>query len=434
MRRLLVLALAAFALVGCSTKEEPAKPAATPAATTPAPVAKVAKQKEAVPDKPLDLAEYERLMLTLKDCELQDRGIDRKCPAWETFDHARKTRGSKLRGMNDQLAQLGQKYITDPSPAIRLHAASLMGSLVGASPESQALIIKTLKTEQNPQVMRALIRTVSSKVAENAELCEALKSLAGHSDENVRIALNDAFTSTWAAGTEGTLELAMKAVENDPSPKVREQACKRLGNRAEEKVLPLLEKMTLAPGDNPKLYAACMNGLTAMWSAPVVPKTPSEKAYRLTIQRLSQTPRTEQMPPWNIMPNLAWAAKDQLKAAEPWLNVDDLKRVLTEIVSDRNAHWMARTSAINTLRRLGVTPEEFTKLAESYADVRDKPGNEANVLSALEKAAKGEPVFDRRKGARFKHSKDDEAFDQELARPKRHPRKPPIPAADAPEK
>ncbi len=411
MRRLLVLALAVFAFTGCNKKEDTTQkaPAAATATDTATPQPKPESPK-AIAEKSLNIQEYEQLMLALKDCEITDRGIDRKCKAWEDFDHARKTRGTSLRSMSDQLTKLGEKYITHENTSVRLHAASLIGSMVGASPENQELILKALQSEQNPQVLRTLVRTISSKIAENPAFLESLKNLANHPDENVRVAVNDAFTSTWAAGTEGTLELAMKAVETDSSAKVREQACKRLGNRSEEKVLPLLQKMTEDAEANPKLYAACMNGLIAMWSAPVVPKTPSEAAYNLTMKRLSQTPRTEQLPPWNVMPNLAWASKPQLQAAEPWLKPEELKTLLFQIVVDRNSHWMTRTSAVNTLKRLGTSSEDFEKLASQYQDVRDQPGNEANVLSALEKAAKGEPIFDRQHGIRDKNARNFEGL------------------------
>ena len=171
----------------------------------------------------------------------------------------------------------------------------------------------------------------------------------------------------------------MEAVEKDPSPRVRELACKRLGNRADERALPLLEKMTASPGDTRE-------------SAKLAGKENTQILYEMTMKILNQTPRNENTPPWNVMPNLGWVGRPGFADAAPWFKNDELQATLVRLVADRNAHWMARTGAVTTLKRLGAPKQTFEQLAAGYQDVIMSPGVDKNVLTALNKAMLDEPL------------------------------------------
>ncbi len=402
MRRLLILALAISGLWGCNKKPEPAPepdnavPAAGETAGKPATELADGQKKDALPEqKPLTLDEYEAMMLKLAECTVDDRGVNRDCEAWKQFDRARKERGQSIRNQGDLLPSLGRKHLKHESLPVRLHATALLNRHANTDEESQKAILDALKTEKEPLVIRGMVRILGARIQKSPEVLKSLMALANHENEEVRIAVNDAFSSVWAAETEGTLEKVMEAVEKDPSPRVRELACKRLGNRADERALPLLEKMTASPGDtreSAKLYAACVNGLIAMWSAPVPPKNPSQKAYEMTMKILNQTPRNENTPPWNVMPNLGWVGRPGFADAAPWFKNDELQATLVRLVADRNAHWMARTGAVTTLKRLGASKQTFEQLAAGYQDVIMSPGVDKNVLTALNKAMLDEPL------------------------------------------
>ena len=177
--------------------------------------------------------------------------------------------------------------------------------------------------------------------------------------------------------------------EKDASAEVKQYACRRLGERADERALPLLEKLTADHKADPKLYAACVRGLIAMWSAPVPHKTPSQKAYEATLAILKKKPRDENLPPWTAISAVEWAAKERFQQAAPWFKKADLLGALSELVVDRQANWLARTGGVDAMQRLGAEPADFEKLKKAYADAKDKPGTDKHVLDKIEKILAG---------------------------------------------
>lgn len=339
---------------------------------------------------PLTIEAYEQLLLGLSACELKERGIDPKCAAYKKFNEARRNRNTLLKGAGGALASLGRKHIKNESPAVRMQAAQLMGSLFGASKESQQTIIDAAKAEKNSVVLTAMLRSVSSSIGKNAALKDLLMSQAGHKEPNVRKAVVQAFTSTWARNTEGTLEKAMEMVEKDPAAEVKQQACRRLGARGDERALPLLEKLTTDAKKDPKLYSACMSGLIAMWASPIPHDKPSEKAYKLTLKRLSAKPRTENQPPWTAISSLGWAKNEKFQEkAKAFYKKDEVVNVLVDLVKDRNSNWLGRTSAVDTLKKLGADKKVLEGLQKAYADSKDKPGPDKHVLDKINKALTG---------------------------------------------
>lgn len=329
----------------------------------------------------LSLDDYEKLMLGLAACELKAAGIDRECAAFKAFNEARKTRGTALKDLAGGIAGLGRKHIRHASPAVRLHAAGLMASLFGADESSQAVIVEVAGTEENPIVLRELLRSVGSSSAKNPAVRDLLLAKADHPDEGVRMEAGGWLTSSWAAGTEGTLEKAMALIEGDASVKVRKHLCATLGKRADDRALPLFEAHTKDPAD--PLYADCLRGVIEMWSSPVPQKAPSQKAYELTLALLRATPRSEQRPPWNALSGLQWANKPELQAAAPWFKKEDVTGALKDVVLDRAANWMARTASIDSLLKLEAPKALFEELLAAYADAA---GSDAHVKKKLEDA------------------------------------------------
>ncbi len=406
---IVLLAFGLLGLAGCGKKDEPASGGADKAAAD----TKTDKTAEALKGKAgeaagemidqakdakktvdglakdgpgLTLEAYEKLLLGLSACEVDDRGIDRKCEAWKAYNDARKNRRDLIKAAGGGLSGLGKKHINHESPAVRLQSATLMGSLFGASQESQQAIVDAAKKEKVPGVLKSMIRTVSSSIAKNPAVIELVMSNADHENPKVRKEVVSALTSSWAKGTEGTLEKAMMMVEKDADEDVRRYGCSRLGARGDERALPLLEKLTTDAEKDPRLYADCMRGLIGMWSSPIVHDEPSKKAYELTIKRLKATPRTEKMPAWASLSSMMWAKNEKFQAKADWFKKDELVDVLADIVKDRQAYWMARTSAVDTMKELGAEKAKLEALKTAYADAAGKPGQDKHVLDKIEKA------------------------------------------------
>ena len=409
----LLAALVAIA-AGCK-KEEPAAPAKAETAPTTQEAAEGADPAKTVTDKAvksikgaenlveaaknvqalgkdgpeLTIEQYEKLLVGLSACSVDDRGIDRKCAAWTAYNEARRNRRNLIKTAGGGLSALGRKHIAHDNPAVRLQASTLMGSLFGASKDSQAAIIEAARKEQVPGVLKAMIRTVSSSIGKNEDILKLVMDNAAHENEKVRKEVVSALTSSWARTTTGTLEKAMEMVEKDASPEVRRYGCSRLGARGDERALPLLEKMTTDAKKDPRLYADCMRGLIGMWSSPIVHETPSEKAYKLTMKRLKETPRDEHKPAWASLSSMMWAKNQKFQARATWFKQADLVAALSDIVKDRSAYWMARTGAVDTLKELGAEKSVFEDLKKAYADAEGKPGQDKHVHDKIAKVLAG---------------------------------------------
>lgn len=336
-------------------------------------------------------AQFEALLLGLKDCEVKDNGIDRKCEAYKAYREGRKNRGTLVKDWGGMLSGMGRKHIKHEAPAVRIQAANLMGSIFGSSKESQGAIIAAAQTEKHPRVLKAMLRSISSSIAKNDDVRKLMLANANHADEKVRMEVVGSLTSSWARDTEGTLEKAMEIVEKDPSAEVRQYACRRLGERADERALPLLKKLT-AKADDEKLYSACVRGVIAMWSSPVPHKAPSEAAFKHTLEIFKKTPRSKAHPPWTSISAVEWAAKKRFQDAAPWYKNDQLIAVLMDVVKDRQANWLARTGGVDALKRLGATPAQFADLAKSYADAAGKPSTDKHVLDKIQKVSGKAPA------------------------------------------
>ncbi|MCB9543608.1 MAG: hypothetical protein R3F65_19340 [bacterium] len=383
MRWLVLMAL----IVGCS--DGPSAPtdkagkgeAAVAEATKAAASAKTIRESAA--EETFDVAGYEKLLTGLAACEVGASGIARDCPAWKAFDEIRRDRRTLMRDMTTELAAVGRRNLSHESPAVRLQAARLASSLFGGDAESRDALVAAARTEQNPHVLRAMLRAVRSSIGRSDAVRDLLVQMADHPDEQVRVTVLGALSAGWAAGTEGTLEKVLAAVEGDPSPQVRAYACRQLGDRADERALPLLEKLTAGPAGDEALYEACFRGLIGMWAAPVPHKQPSEKAYRLTLNRLRATPRSEQQPPWGAIANLEWATKPALATAAPWYDKGELIEALADLAGDRQAHWLARSGAVKIMGRLGARRERLEQLKAGYGDVAEVPGVDKLVYDAV---------------------------------------------------
>lgn len=330
-------------------------------------------------------AQFEALLLGLSKCEVKDNGIDRKCPAYKEYREGRKNRGTLVKDWGGMLSAMGRKHIKHKSPAVRIQAAGLMGSIFGSSKESQSAIVTAAKNEQHPRVLKAMLRSVSSSIKKNDDVRQLMLANAKHADQKVRMEVVGSLTSSWAKDTEGTLEKAMEMVEKDPAIEVQQYACRRLGERADARALPLLKKLTAKPSDS-KLYSACVRGVIAMWSAPVPHKAPSKEAYEYTLKLFKKTPRSDSHPPWTAISAVEWASKKKFQAAAPWFKLSDLNGALIDIAKDRNAKWLTRTGAVDALKRLGATPAQFEALKTAYASAGSKPGTDKHVLDKIEKA------------------------------------------------
>jgi hypothetical protein len=230
-------------------------------------------------------------------------------------------------------------------------------------------------------VLRAFLRVIADHGMKNRKVGAILVGATRHADKDVRLQGIYALSSPANRGVpDATTRLAALATD-DPEPKVRQAACEYSGRLGSDDLLPMYEKLTASSVDH-EMYAACMEGLVAMFHNHPSFDTANEGAYKLFLRRLDAKPRTEHSPPWNVMSTFCYFSHesdlDKLaawKKQATWFKPADVKRAMSDVVSDKTASWMARAAAVESMVGLGASKSELEALKRGYspADRNDKP-------------------------------------------------------------
>ena len=376
----LVIIAAGCALLACGKQEDP------PTSETPkiteghGPIVMASASPAGMPAQlnvadPTGLERYERIVRNVEDCPLEGYQVVPTCPGIQMFNAGIGNTAPEIK------AAVGRKMIGSGSPAVRVTAAELMTGPNGTSTESQDAIAEAASREHDPGVLRAFIRVIADDGARNPRVASVLLAAADHADPDVRLQAVYALTSATNRGMHGAAAKLIALAESDREPKVRHTACEYSGKLGSDELLPLYERLTSTTAD-PELYSACMEGLVRMFHNHPVFDTSNEQAYRLFLRRLDDKPRTEHSPPWNVMSTFCYYShgSDLAKLAAwkqqaTWFDPAEVKRVMTHVIADKTANWMARAAAVESMVGLGATKLELAALKRGYTsgDRKDKP-------------------------------------------------------------
>lgn len=336
--------------------------------------------------KPLTNDEYEALLLALSTCKVTEEGnIDSHCEALGKLQSARnaQTAGAGLMGM---MGGLGKKHIKHESPAVRIQAASLMGSVFGADKDTQATIVKAIEEEKEPAVTAALVDVIGSKGAD-PDVGKTLLKMADHASPIVRKKALSWLSTSFSKDVPGRVEKLLEKMEKDPDAKTQAYACKIAGKTGDDKLIPAYEKLT-ADEKNPDLYGECMEGLLTTWNSYPFFDTSSEKGYKLFVKRLLDAPRSEKRPPWTIMSSIGYLGGDsdalkKWRATATWYKQDELVKAIGEVIKDEKANWLGRTGGVKALVGLKVDKKVLEALD------KDCEKCNSNVQKAIKEAVAG---------------------------------------------
>jgi hypothetical protein len=313
----------------------------------------------------------ERLVLGLESCPLEGYQVVPTCPGMVAFTAGTKDKCTTLD------APLGGKLLHHASPAVRVKSAELMAGTI----EGRTAIAEAAAAERDLGVLQAYIRAVAHDGARVPKVGAMLIAAADHPDMAIRLQAVDALALAANRWLTGGPEKLVAVARTDRDPKVCQAACEKGGKLGNEVFLPLYEKATASDAD-PDMYAACMEGLVAMFHNHPGFDTSSEAAYRLFLKRLEAKPRTEHVPPWSVMSTFCHFSReadlDKLaawKKQATYFKPDEVKRAMASIIGDRSASWMARSAAIESMVGLGASKAELEALKKGIdaADRRDKP-------------------------------------------------------------
>ena len=324
----------------------------------------------------------EKRVMDLESCSLEGYQITATCPAMETLAAELRQPGAA----REISVALGRTLLSRSAPAVRIEAAALLGQ----DAASRDAIVDAARREPDARVREAMIRTVAADGARFPSVGAFLLESAQHPAPAIRGQALEALTRRSSRTLPGAAARVLAMAERDPDPALRRAACAAGGKLGDPMFLPFYERAT-ATADDPELYAACMQGVVAMFHDEPAFDTADEGAYRLFLRRLGDQPRSEVSPPWQVMSAFCYTSReadlDKLaawKRRATWFDPAEVKTALRGVISDRHASWEARAAAIESMVGLGASRAELTALTDAYP-TRD-PGDRrvvAKLASAL---------------------------------------------------
>jgi len=320
---------------------------------------------------------YEKLIVGLAVCKLTDRGyIDYKCQAYKDLKAAR-SRNTSIKDFAGMSSKLGIKHLTHENATVRFYAAGLLKSFFGAKGGSVEAVLKAAPNEKNPFVLGKMIYAVGSQAKKNEDVAKFVMASADHAHAHVRTQALSYLA--YNPDMPGVYEKFVEKIEKDADAEVRGYACRYAGRLEDERLLPLYKKLTKDAEKDPKLYAKCMRGLFEMWNTFLGNKKPSKKAYKLTLARMNDKPRTKNRPPWIMMSDFGRVPK----SLPAWFKKKAVTKMLLSVGGDPTARWLARTGAVRALESLKAG-DELKKLKKKLTGKTDFDNK--NVLKAVERA------------------------------------------------
>lgn len=335
--------------------------------------------------------DFEKLVLALSSCTAKEDAntyygyIDSACPALKALNEWKAVK-ENYKKMGDTNA-LGVKLISNEAAAVRLYAAQMMESLTGTKDDALKALLAQVKAEKDPAVLKAILHASANNGARNADIGKMMLELAAHENANVRATAAVSISSPWNKEMKGAPEKLAEMMEKDKEMSVRKAACGYAGQLDAPLLVPVYDRMT-DPKVEEELAAECMKGLLEMWASYPLWERHNEDAYKLTLKRLEQTPRSEKLPPWTIMGTLGNVGEgkgesfDKWKAASKWFDAATLRKALGAIALDGKANWMARTGAVKAAIALGASKAD---LDGWKAKLDAKNTNDKYVIDAIEK-------------------------------------------------
>lgn len=258
-------------------------------------------------------------------------------------------------------------------PQIRGYAFSHMSSLFGVSDDNLNKAKDVLKTEEDPYVLYCAMSALSNSLADDPDIAAFAYKMAESENPKLRYRAALAFGNSWTIGVEGAVDQIIKMMD-DENEDVRAVACQYSGRLNDEKVIDPLVAIINNDSESTQLKSACVRGLFTLWYDYPFHKNTSEKAYNATMDYFKKTPRSNDQPYWAVVSLFADKAEssyDEWKANAAYYKPDDICALMNEFITDENVNWMARTSAVQVVKKIG-TEQQFADLKAVVDGLTDK--------------------------------------------------------------
>ncbi len=329
--------------------QPPQQPATTqdidPSAATELPAPTTAELDAGVADDapPLHFSKLAGYLQATAACEVGPVDVDPSCTAYRRYGAARQ-RLQVQPGMIQAYAGLGQRFVTHPSPVVRMLAAQLMTAQLQTT---YLQLLVAARQERHPQVLMVLLTllTEPAAAAGKDELLALAAQLVRHEALVVRV------TALQVLGTMPAtyLDILKDHLEHG---EVTEQiaVCQPVAALQPQRVADLLQGLEL----NKELRAACSAGLVQALCHSHEAAT-RNLAWALLDRELDPQHATAKRPAWQTVDALVCATE------RPAL----LQR-LRELVDAENTSGFARAAAVRSLGKLKAPRDWLADLAKRY--------------------------------------------------------------------
>ena len=270
---------------------------------------------------------------------------------------------------------------------VRAYAFTTIGGLFGTSSEEEKMAEEVLAKETEPVVLFAALRSLGGAVS-NPAVAEFVLNMNEHENANVRKQAALAIGSEWAMGIDGMVDAILKLM-GDEDEEVRTCAYKYAGRLHDDRVIDPLEEV-LKDSSLVQFHDACITSLTYMWYDYPSHRYTNERAYRITIDYLSQKPRNGEIPYWTTVGAFRSASSmgtsyEDWKKEATYFDEAEINNLMLDIVADQDADRRGREIAMKYIMERGddASKEGLKNIMENMTE--DDPGQflMSNTYEAL---------------------------------------------------
>ena len=211
----------------------------------------------------------------------------------------------------------------------------------------------------------------------NPAVAEFVLDMTEHENANVRKQAALAIGSEWAMGIDGMVDAILKLM-GDEDEEVRTCAYKYAGRLHDDRVIDPLEEV-LKDSSLVRFHDACITSLTYMWYDYPSHRYTNERAYRITIDYLSQKPRKGDIPYWTTVGAFRSASSmgtsyEDWKKEATYFDEAEINNLMLDIVADQDADRRGREIAMKYIMERGddASKESLKNIMENMTE--DDPG------------------------------------------------------------
>lgn len=239
----------------------------------------------------------------------------------------------------------------------------LKGKAIGylePSPTTTPKILTALNSETNLYVINAGIQSLQDEISNDANVAKFILSKAGHENLQIRLSVAQAICKKSNLGVPGVTD-AIRMLMTDPENRVRSSILELIGNLGDETFIADLAKI-LNDVDQAYCHRSTLTSLFKLWYNTSGKSSPA--AYNVTIEYLTQKPRTNQIPVPDAISYMyfaqalssdyyvekynEWKSKNDFYSESQWIEI------MTDLATDNNADQLVRTSAIKEVAKIGT--------------------------------------------------------------------------------